>query len=160
MSNSPALNYYYRNRDKQLELRAKYYAENKEKIKKKTAEYFKEYDTKNREQMIKRVAEYTKKNIETHRKSQSEWRQTHREHIRIYSKNRRDKIKELKIQEQNEQYNKELIEYKKDKVKRCKEPQKPKEIKRGRPKVKEIVPEIIPDRILRFNLILDIEDVF
>ena len=61
MSNSPALNYYYRNRDKQLELRAKYYAENKEKIKKKTAEYFKEYYTKNREQMIKRVAEYTKK---------------------------------------------------------------------------------------------------
>ena len=61
MSNSPALNYYYRNRDKQLEMRAKYYAENKEKIKKKTAEYFKEYYTKNREQMIKRVAEYTKK---------------------------------------------------------------------------------------------------
>ena len=33
MSNSPALNYYYRNRDKQLEMRAQYYAENKEKLK-------------------------------------------------------------------------------------------------------------------------------
>ena len=40
-----------------------------------------------------------------------------REHLRVYSKNRRDKIKELKIQEQNEQYHKELTEYKKDKTK-------------------------------------------
>ena len=71
-------------------------------------------------------------------------------------------IKELKIQEQNEDYQQQLKEYneQKEKTKRCKEPQKPKEIKRGRPREKEIIPEIIIDRTVRFNLILDIEDVF
>ena len=160
MSQSKQLIYYYQNREKQLEARAKYYEENKEKIRERSAIYFKEYYAKNRLDMLKRVADYAKENPEIRQKMQSDWREKNREHLRIYTKKRRDKIKELKIQEQNEQYNKELIEYKKDKTKRCKEPQKPKEIKRGRPRVREIIPEIKPERFLKFNLILDIEDVF
>ena len=162
MSQSKQLSYYYQNREKQLEMRAKYYEENKEKIRERATIYFKEYYAKNRKDMLKRVADFAKENPEIRRKMQSDWREKNREHLRIYSKNRRDKIKELKIQEQNEEYLQQLKEYheQKGKTKRCKEPQKPKEIKRGRPREKDIEPEIIIDRTVRFNLILDIEDVF
>ena len=117
MSQSKQLKYYYQNREKQLEARAKYYEENKEKIRERSTIYFKEYYAKNRLDMLKRVADYAKENPEIRRKMQSDWRKQNMEHLRIYAKKRRDKIKELKIQEQNEQYHKELTEYKKTKLK-------------------------------------------
>ncbi len=85
MSQSKQLNYYYyKNREKQLEMRAKYYEENKEDIREGAAIYFKEYYAKNRLDMLKRVADFAKENPEIRRKMQNDWRIKNREHLRIY----------------------------------------------------------------------------
>lgn len=88
--------YYYENRDKILEQRAKYYEENKEMINERSSKYFKSYYEANKEKIVCKSVNYMK---ELRKIMTEEERRSYLDRHKEYKKKSDIKMKKLSYQQ-------------------------------------------------------------